>query len=48
MPCGFEETKYVGAANYRRLLEDDKIKLALENTIVYTVNIVPATWNNAI
>ena len=41
--AGFEETKYVGAANYRRLLEDDKITLALENTFVYTVMMVPAT-----
>jgi multiple sugar transport system permease protein len=41
--AGFEKTKYVGADNYRRLLEDDKIPLALENTFIYTALMVPGT-----
>jgi multiple sugar transport system permease protein len=40
---GIEKTKYIGADNYRRLLEDDKIPLAIKNTFIYTVMMVPAT-----
>jgi multiple sugar transport system permease protein len=40
--AGFSETERVGTENYRRLAEDDKITLALENTFIYTVMTVPA------
>jgi len=40
---GFEETSYVGGANYRQLLDDPKIATTLKNTAVYTVMMVPAT-----
>lgn len=41
--AGIDKTSYIGARNYRQLLEDDKITLALQNTFVYTVMMVPAT-----
>lgn len=40
--AGFEETKYIGAANYRELLDDPKIATSLKNTFIYTVMTVPA------
>jgi multiple sugar transport system permease protein len=39
--AGFAETERVGADNYRQLLEDDRIRIALENTFVYTLMTVP-------
>jgi multiple sugar transport system permease protein len=33
---------YVGAQNYRQLIEDPKVALALKNTLVYAVMYVPA------
>lgn len=41
--AGLEETQIVGAGNYRELLDDSKIALALRNTFVYTIMMVPAT-----
>jgi multiple sugar transport system permease protein len=41
--AGFEPTKYVGAENYRRLLDDPKVQTALENTFIFTVMMVPGT-----
>ena len=41
--AGFEPTKYVGAENYRQLLDDGKVRTALGNTLTYTVMMVPAT-----
>jgi multiple sugar transport system permease protein len=40
--AGFAPTEYVGAKNYRELLEDPKVVTALRNTFVYTVMMVPA------
>ncbi len=40
--AGFSETESVGTANYRQLLDDGKITLALKNTFIYTVMTVPA------
>jgi multiple sugar transport system permease protein len=40
--AGFAPTEYVGAENYRQLLEDPKIVDALQNTFIYTVMMVPA------
>jgi multiple sugar transport system permease protein len=42
--AGFTPTDYggVGTANYRQLLDDEKVELALENTFIYTVMTVPA------
>jgi multiple sugar transport system permease protein len=39
--AGFSDTERVGLANYRELLEDDRIRLSLENTFVYTLMTVP-------
>ena len=39
--AGFSETESVGTANYRQLLDDDKIGLSLRNTFIYTVMTVP-------
>ena len=39
--AGFSETERVGLENYRQLLEDDRIRIALENTFVYTLMTVP-------
>src|SRR5689334_9732371 len=33
---------YVGFDNYREMLEDDKVRLALRNTFVFTLMAVPA------
>jgi multiple sugar transport system permease protein len=41
--AGFEPTERVGAEHYRELLHDDKIRLALKNTFVFTAMMVPAT-----
>jgi multiple sugar transport system permease protein len=40
--AGFEPTSRVGFDNYRQLLEDDKVRLSLQNTLTYTVMTVPA------
>ena len=40
--AGFAATEYVGAANYRQVLEDEKIRTSLYNTLFYTVLSVPA------
>ena len=40
--AGFSETERVGTANYRQLIEDEKVPLALKNTFIYTVMTVPA------
>ena len=36
-------TQYVGFANYRQLIDDPKVSLALKNTLIYTAMSVPAT-----
>ena len=41
--AGIRETSFVGAENFRQLLDDGKIPLALRNTFVYTLMMVPAT-----
>lgn len=41
--AGFEPTSYVGADNYRQLLDDPKIATSLQNTFVYTLMMVPST-----
>ena len=41
--AGIRKTSFVGADNFRRLLEDDKVPLALQNTFVYTLMMVPGT-----
>jgi multiple sugar transport system permease protein len=35
--------EYVGLENYRTLLEDPKVRKSLENTLIFTVMLVPAT-----
>ncbi|MBA2475960.1 MAG: sugar ABC transporter permease [Actinobacteria bacterium] len=41
--AGFKATEYVGAANYRQLMDDPKVATALLNTLTYTIMMVPAT-----
>ena len=41
--AGLEPTERVGLEHYRALAEDDKITLALKNTFVYTLMMVPGT-----
>jgi multiple sugar transport system permease protein len=36
-------THYVGFANYRQLIHDPKVTLAIKNTLIYTAMSVPAT-----
>lgn len=40
--AGLEDVKSVGLDNYSRLLQDDKVKLALTNTFQYALMMVPA------
>lgn len=40
--AGLEDVKGVGLENYSRLLQDDKVKLALTNTFQYALMMVPA------
>jgi len=40
--AGFEPTKVVGLDHYHELLHDPKITLALKNTLIFTVMLVPA------
>ena len=40
--AGFEETRYVGADNYRQLLDDPKVQKSLVNSFIFTVMTVPA------
>ena len=46
--AGFEPTESVGTAHYEQLLEDEKIRLSLKNTFVFTVMMVPATMTLAL
>ncbi len=41
--AGFSPTESVGTEHYRQLFNDDKIRLALKNTFVFTLMMVPAT-----
>ncbi len=41
--AGFSPTESVGTANYRQLVDDEKIRLALKNTFIFTIMMVPAT-----
>jgi multiple sugar transport system permease protein len=41
--AGFKKTSYVGTDNYERLLDDNKIPLALKNTFIYAALMVPGT-----
>ena len=41
--AGLEPTQRVGLEHYRELAHDDKITLALQNTFVYTLMMVPGT-----
>lgn len=40
--AGFEPTKWVGLQHYHELRDDGKIALALKNTFIFTVMLVPA------
>ena len=41
--AGFEKTNYIGAENYREVLDNPKVVIALRNTAIFTVMMVPAT-----
>src|SRR4051794_41355270 len=41
-------TQYVGLENYRQLIHDPKVSLAIRNTLVYTAMTVPATMAGAL
>jgi multiple sugar transport system permease protein len=38
----FNDPKFIGLDNYHRLMEDDKVVLALKNTFIYTLMSVPS------
>lgn len=46
--AGFQPTEYLGLEHYRTLLEDPKIPLAIQNTFVFTVMMVPAKMIGAL